>query len=223
MIRLIGMRRAVILAAAAAANVVVAGAWLLGVEPLKSDAEGELAGVNSRISRLSGDIQNVKTVLAAYKDDYAKYQALRERGFVGAQNRFQAGRALEDMRLRAGLIGYTYRIDMMKTVPDTNADTAGAQLLSSRVTLEKLSSVLDNNVYGLLDRLAAEFPAHTRVERLEVKRMHAVDANILKALTQSPVPLVEGSVALDWFTVSPKEEAPANGAQQPPAGGFRGR
>jgi len=221
MIKLIGLKRALLLGAILSINLLIAAFYLLGVMPLRDDADASLTAVNGRISKTSSDIQNVKTVLANYTRDYAQYQALGSRGFFDPQDRFQAGHTLDALRTRANLLGYAYKLDSIKTIPNTDADAGNLSLIDTRITLEKISSTLDTNMYALIDSFATDFPQQARIANFSLKRIRDPDEASLKNIAKSSVAFVEGAMAVDWLTVVPKTAAATDKPGQP--GGFRGR
>lgn len=213
MIKLVGKKRAIVLGATFFLNILLATGWLFGVDPLREEASNQLNGVRSRISQLSGDIQNIKSVLAAYPDNYAKYQALEKRDFFSKQDRFEASRILDDLRARAGLIGYSYKLDSIRTIANAQADTTSSTLIDTKISLEKISSVFDSNIYGLIGSFASSFPQHARLSKFEIKKNRDVNAESLKMLTKEPVGFTDAMMELDWLTVTPKiTEPPPNQA-----------
>ncbi len=102
MIKLIGFRRAILLAIVLGLNLFMAAVYFFGVDPLRTDTETKLNGVDAQISQLSHNTQNIKTELAAYKDNHEKYDDLKVKGFFSPQDRFEAGRQLDDLRAKSG-------------------------------------------------------------------------------------------------------------------------
>lgn len=218
MIKLIGMKRAVILGVVLALNLLIAAAYLFVVEPLREEEEASLGSASASVAKLSGDTQNIKAELAAFPANYARFQELAKKGFFAEQNRFDASRVLDALRAREpGLIGYNYEISAIKTLPNPPTDAAQMSLIDSRVSIEHISSVLDTSVYGLIGSLLAEFPQHIRISGFHVHKVREVTEETLDAITKNALPLTDGAVAFDWLTVVPADQ-PAG--QQ---GGFRGR
>jgi hypothetical protein len=218
MVKLIGRKRALVLFTVLALDAALAAAWLLVTLPAREQAELDLQAANGQVAKLSMDIQNVKKELADFPANHARYDALEKGGFLSSQDRFEAGRALDGMREKSGLLGYTYRIDALRAMADDAATAEGLDLVASRLTVEGLSSVLDTGVFSFLRMLPQSFPQHLRLERFEINRSRDVSEGVLKSLAVKPEPLVSGSATFDWLAVVPHEAAPNTGDA-----GFRGR
>lgn len=218
-VTLIGKKRAIFLALALAANALVASAYILVVEPMKLEEENSLRNVSSQISKLSVDIENIKRELREFPVNHARYQALEAKGFFSVQDRFEAGRVIDSLRPRSGLLGYTYRIEALRQMQDAKAAAANASLIASRVSIDGMTSVLDANVFSFMRAIGDTFPQHTRINSFEIKRDKEVDTALLKSIAAAPVPVVSAKVDFDWLTVVPQDALPVEG--QP--GGFRGR
>jgi hypothetical protein len=224
MMKVMGFKRALILAVMVGINLLIAAIYFLFIQPAQTETQNNLYAVEAQISELSTKIQNVKIELATFAENYARYQKLNERGFFLGQDRFQAGRNLDDLQARSGLIGYSYRLEAIKAISNPDAETVNASLINTRVTIERIISVLDTNVYTLMYNIATIFPEHARIQRLEIKRTNKLEENIMRDLPAGKTGLVEASIVMDWLTVVPKAEAAATGASLPgQATGFRGR
>lgn len=218
-IKLIGRKRALVLGVAAAVNVAIGAVWLAAVQPLTSEIGHRQAAVNGAISQLMVDTGNIKAELKAFPENYKKYQEMQRRGFFLDQDRFVAGKLLDDMKEGMGLLEYSYRMEELQVKKSPLAAAAGGELLDSAIKVESVSSLLDGEVYGLLRRFGTAFPAQTRLVRFSISRNGEVGMEELKAIAEgNPPPLVTASFELQWITMVPREEEEGQAG-----GGFRGR
>jgi hypothetical protein len=221
MIKLIGIRRALLLAILLTVNLFVGAVYAFLVEPLREETDTKLSAATSEISRISGDTRNIKTELAVWPANYAAYQALRKNGFFQDQDRFQASHAMDALREKSNLLSYAYKFDTVKPVKNALADAAGADLLNSRITIDSIASVLDTDVYVFMHTFLKSFPPHVRVEKFDISRSKDVNEETLKELAKGPASLITAKIEMDWFTLAPKP-ADADGTALP-AEGFRVR
>ncbi|MDD9901655.1 MAG: hypothetical protein OXT65_11800 [Alphaproteobacteria bacterium] len=221
MIKLIGIKRAMLLAGILIVNLLFVGVFMGVIDPMRAETQNKLNMTSSDISRLSKEISNIKKELNDYADNLSKYRALGDRGFFRSQDRFQTARLLEEMHERSGLIGYTFNIDAIKSVSNPDAEKSKSSLITSRITLKDVAAHLDMGIYTLLYNLEYVFPEHARIHAFSIERSGELDQRALQSVAQGTSNgLVEASVTLDWLTVVPlrDDDDKKNGPR-----GFRGR
>jgi hypothetical protein len=182
--------------------------------------------VNSQISGLRNNIANIKQDIIYVNDNLPKYKEFQSRGLFLDQDRFMAGRLLEDMRKKTDIPSFSFTIEDLKDIPNADAETVNYRLVSSRIRVERISAVFDNNVYVFLQEIAKSFPEHTRVQKFDLRRLTEVNEQTLKDITEGKQKgIIEANVVFDWMTMVKKqqEQPVAPGGTQPPAPGFRGR
>jgi hypothetical protein len=214
--KLIGVRRALILVFLLVLNLAVAFVYLGMIEPMRQGAESSRNGVVSQISDLQSRIQNIKQELDLFHQNLPKYQALETRGFFLGQDRFKMGRDLGDVRTLAGLSGFSYNINDIKTID--NNDTASIQmnLIASRIQVSNVVTLLDNNVYTFLDMMNEAFPAHVRLNSFTVKKSNPLSEAALTAITKNQqVSLMTAEATFDWLTIVPIEASKTEEGGQP--------
>jgi len=204
MIKLIGIKRIIVLAILLGINVAIAIAYFLVFEPMRSDTEEKLNGISSEISTLQGKIQSTKQDLADYQTNLPKFKQLKTSGFMSTQDRFQLSRDLNDVRTSAGVAGFSFRVDDIKKIDNTDAKTADMQLINSHINVDNVSSVLDINFYDFLDKMESNFPAHLRVSEFSIERKDPVSGPTLQRIAaQQPVSLISAKAGFDWLTMIP--------------------
>lgn len=205
--KLIGIKRLILLAILAGVNAAIAAAYFLWIGPMLTDAQNSLSAVSGEISQLQGKIQNTKSELADYKENLPKYEALKARGFMSGQDRFQISRDLDAVRQSAELGGFSFNISDLRTISSDDATAAQLKVLNSRITLDQVGSMLDKNFYDFAERMGTNFPAHVRLQRMEIKRSLPLNTPTMRRIQQlENVPLLTASTIFDWMTVVPAEQ-----------------
>lgn len=203
--KLIGIKRVILLAILAGINAAIAAAYFLWISPMLSDSQNSLSAMSGEISTLQGKIQNTKTELAEFKDNMPKYEALRARGFMSGQDRFQISRDLDAVRKNASLAGFNFNINDLQVVESTEAKDAKLRVLNSRLMVDQVSSLLDVNLYDFIDRMETDFPAHVRLQQLSIRRKEPLNNSALVRISlNEPINLVLASAVFDWVTVVPE-------------------
>lgn len=202
--KLIGIKRLILLGILAGINAAIAAAYFLWIGPMLTDSQNALAAVSGEISKRQGQIQNTKAELADYKENLPKYEALKGRGFMSGQDRFQISRDLDAVRTNAQLGGFSFNISDLRSIENADATAAQLKVLNSRITLDQVGSTLDVNFYDFNDRMNAQFPAHVRLQKMEIKRSLPLNNATMRRIAQlENVPLLTASTIYDWMTVVP--------------------
>jgi hypothetical protein len=209
--KLIGIKRLIILAALLGVNVVIAMLYFLWVDPMVGDAQSKLSAVNGQISSLQGNIRSVKSNLAEFKRNLPKYEAFKSSGFMGEQDRFKASHVLDDLRVKAGLGGFSFNINDVEEISNQEASAAKMKIIRSKIDVKDFSFLLDNNFYGFLDLLHQQFPEEAIFRQFEIVRKDPLDAAALQKISVGQAPqLLTASASFSWITIVPQTEKDAN-------------
>jgi hypothetical protein len=209
--KLIGVKRALILAILLAVNLAIAAVYFLQIEPMKADAQSKLNNVNSQITSQSQKIANIKADLQTFHDTLPKFQALADKGFMLQQDRFRMTRDLDAVRAKANLASFSFTINDIKRIPDNDAEGAQMQLIDSRINIDNVVSLLDINVYDFVGRMITDFPTHVRVQSFEISRKTPLDAVSLGHIRNGDaVNLISAKATFDWLTMVPKQDQAPN-------------
>lgn len=204
--KLIGIKRLILLMILIGLNAFIAASYFLWIEPMRGEAQTKLTGLQSDISSLQNKIQNTKTELAEYATNLPKYQALQGRGFMSSQDRFQITRDLDDVRKRADMGNFSFRIDDLRNVENADAAAANMKVINSRINVENVGSLLDINIYNYIDLMANSFPSHVRINSFKIERKEKLTPQILLKIADTKgvnVSLVNASAVFDWLTYVP--------------------
>jgi hypothetical protein len=224
-IKLIGGRRVFFLGILLVLNLVVVAGYFAGLSPMMDDARSQLNTVNGEISDLQAKIQSIKEDITYVHDNTPRYEALQQKGFFKAQDRFMIERTLEDLRAATGITGFAFTVGAVAQISNADADSIGQKLVNSRITISKIISPLEPNIYAFMQKISEAFPEYARIQSLELRRMEEVnEVNLKKIASGETVNFVDATAIFDWMTLVPKDVAPSPAAGGgADAAGFRGR
>lgn len=212
--KLIGIKRTLLLAILLAINLAIAGLYFFVIEPMRSGASSQLAGIEGEIAGLQGKIQSVKRELADFKVNLPKYEELKAVGFFNAQDRFDLMRHLDRVKDSAGLPGFPFDVTEIKEVANSDAAVSQSRLVYSRISIKDLPTLVDNDFYAFIDVMQQTFPAHVRLSSFSIERAPNFDAEMLRQIRlKQRNTVVNVKVAFDWLTIVPAatDKKPASG------------
>lgn len=202
--KLIGIKRALILAILLAINLAIAGLYFLVIEPMRSRASIQLAGIEGEIAGLQSKIQGVKRELADFKVNLPKYEELNAVGFFNGQDRFELMRNLDRVKDQAGLAGFPFDVTEIKEVSNSDAAASKSRLVYSRISIKELPVLVDSDFYSFVDTMQQTFPAHVRLNSFEIARVNHMDAQLIKDIrAKKKHTAMNVKVSFDWLTIVP--------------------
>jgi len=203
-IKLIGIKRALILAVLLAANVAVAGIFFLAIMPMNSRASVELATVEGEIASLQKKINDVKKEIQDFKRNLPRYEQLKTAGFFSAQDRFQLERDLNTVQERAGIQGFRYTVSEVQTLENAAAKKSKSRVIKSQINIENPFTMTDTEFYRLVYAMMRDFPSHVRLQSFSIRRTTDLDNETLAKLrTQELRSLIAASAVFEWMTIVP--------------------
>ena len=219
MIKLIGIKRALILAILLAANVAVAGIFFLAILPMNSKATADLARVEGEITSLQKKINDVKKEVNDFKRNLPRYEHLKEVGFFSVQDRFQLERDLNTVQEKSRLQGFNYTVSEVQTLENAEAKKSKSRVIKSQINIENPFAMTDADFYRFLNAMMSEFPSHVRIQSFSVARNAELDnETLVKIRTQELRSLVRASAVFEWMMIVPDQ---AEDEQQSGWGGRR--
>lgn len=221
MIKRIGLRRLLILAFLGLINLLIVAGYVFVVLPAEQQAQADLNVVNGQISDASSRLQSIRSDLVAFQGNYDRYQDLEKSGFFSNQDRFSVARALDSLREKANLLGFSYNIDAIKSVTNSDAEASNANLFLSQIKIDNIASVFDMNIYNFVQLLNAFSLQHVRVDSFEIRRALPMSKETLDLLAKEKIGLVNATLTAEWYTMVPKVDPSTAGAAG--ADEFRGR
>jgi len=227
MVKLIGFKRIVILAVLFGINLLVLGGYFFVLDPALEELSMQVKASDAQNAELSRKISETKQEMAYLKENMPKYQELKDKGLFQDQNRFLIARLLDGLHAKASLFGFSFSVDPLKELPNTDAANIGYKVADSTINIKIDKSPLDNSIYSLLQDIPASFPGHTHIKSFSIKRTGSVTADSLKAITNGKeTGFVSANFSFEWMTLLPKDDTqPGSGGAAGSAApdGFRGR
>ena len=202
MIKLLGFRRTLILGIMLAINVLFGLVYMFWASPQTSMLNSQLMGLRSEISNLQTGIQNTKTDMQMLEENLPTYDKLIKDGFMQEQDRFVMSRALEDIKAKSHIQGFSFSVGDIREIANTDAQLAGKRLLHSRVSINSISSPLDINVYDMIRLIENEYPVHSRINSFKISRTGALDQEVINRMAGEPVSMIMSELVFDWFSLS---------------------
>lgn len=213
--KLIGIKRALLLAVLLAINLAIAGLFFFVIEPMRANATSQLAAVEGQISGLQSKIQNVKRELEDFQRNLPKYEQLKQAGFFNNQDRFDLMRHLDDVRLKNDMRGFPFDVTEIKEIPNKDAAASKSRLIMSRINIKDVPVLVDNDFYQFVDVMEQVFPSHVRLQSFTISRVPRFDATFLADIrSKKKNGAVTATAEFDWLTIVPapaEEKKPGKG------------
>lgn len=216
--KLIGIKRALLLAILLAINLAIAGLFFFVIEPMRAGATQQLAGIEGQIAGLQSKIQNVKRELEDFNRNLPKYEELKTVGFFNSQDRFDLMRHLDDVRLKNNLQGFPFDVTEIKEISNSDAAMSQSRLIRSRINIKEVPVLVDSDFFQFVDVMKEAFPAHVRLQSFKISRVNQFDAEFLKQIRKKEKNSgIAAQVEFDWLTIVPAAD------DKKPASGWGGR
>ncbi len=202
MIKLLGFKRTLILGVMLGLNALLGAIYMLWASPQTEMLNNQLMGLRSEISNLQTGIQTTKSDMQMLEENLPTYDSLIKRGFMQEQDRFVMSRALEDIKVKSHVQGFSFSVGDIREITNADAQMANKRLLHSRVKVGNISSPLDINVYDMIRLIETEYPALARINSFTIKREGALTPERIATMATGPVSLVSSELVFDWFSLS---------------------
>lgn len=139
--------------------------------------------------------------------DRRTFESLEKDGFLGEQNRLNAARILEMLRVQHRIVGLEYQIEAVDKVTILGqADNTGTVMSSSKISLN-MRGFLDSDMHDFTAGVQRDLPGHVAVTAIEVVKLASPSNVLLAAIRRGGgTELVSASVELQWQVVQPAKE-----------------
>ena len=201
MIKLLGFRRTLTLAILLGINAILLAAYFLWAQPQATDLEGQIAGLRAQLSSLQTNIQNTKSDMKMLQENLPLFDELKRRGFMQEQDRFVLSRAMEDIKTKAAIRGFSFSVGDIDVIDNQDAMAANKRLLHSRVSISNISSLLDVNFFDLMALIESDYPVQARINSFDISRSTELKSSDLEKLKSGPVSMVTANLTFDWFSL----------------------
>lgn len=154
------------------------------------------------IKRKLRDLEQQAERIAADRADFA---TLTDTGIFEPQNRLQAARLLEELRMRHGLSGLEYQILPVKRVTLERSGESGIEIVMSDLTLD-MRGFLERDILDFLQAIVGELSGDVTINSLEFTRSGEPEAAVLREVRNgTATELVQGQASLSWRTLTLRE------------------
>ncbi|MCB1531512.1 MAG: hypothetical protein KDJ35_01450 [Alphaproteobacteria bacterium] len=212
MIKVLGQKRVLMLFVLGGLNIALLAGVYLYLSPQKAQKEREQRTLRAKISAMQNDIDDLQLTFEQLETQQARFEALKDDGFFGVQNRRDAEKVLEAVQREAGVISAVASIKAGEFVDNEDAAKADYRVLSSEITV-RVEALDDINVYKYLALLEAKFPGEISLKDLNLIRKSDVSATVLRAIASGENPaLVQADIRLTWKTMVPNDTNNAGGS-----------
>lgn len=213
---LIGTRRAIIFFFLLGLNVVLGAAYMMWLSPEREQAQRLLINLGAEISDLQQKTQDVKKEVALFHENLPSYEKIKKQGFMLPQDRLQLDKDLKGVKGKSALAGFTYSVEDIDTIDNQDAASADMDLINSEIKINGITTFFDSDIYGFLDLMNSEFPAHVRLKSLSIQKPYPLDSGMLERVRKKEnVSLITANIVMNWSTIVTKTHSETEGASQP--------
>lgn len=196
--------------AAALIFLAVAAACLGYLLPQLQTLQAMTASTREATRALQLQMRELEALEARHAADRARYAALERGGFLGPQERLDAARALEALRLKHRITGLDYQIAPVAIVNVLrDLEPADVKLADTRIRLS-MRGFLDRDLHDFVAGVIRALPGHVAIVEMEVTRLLPPEAQNLAQISRGGgADLVSGTAELSWQAVQPLDDANA--------------
>lgn len=140
--------------------------------------------------------------------DRGRYEALEKSGFLGDQNRLNAARILENLRVRHRVTGMEYQIDAVEAVPVTRqADNASLIIKNSKIAMT-LHGFLDSDLLDFSEAAQRSLPGHVSLREIFIEKLADPTQDQLMAISRGGgIDLARAMLVLQWRVAQTPDQA----------------
>ncbi|GEM_PF-1471213 len=213
MIDLIGKKRIVTLFLL---SLLCAGFWTAGmvyVKPMADVANMNLDEEKIKTAQYEREIDKLDKMSVLMKERGGEYKNVILKGFLEEQDRIQARRKIQDVRVLADIPIMSYKIDKQLDVTNSMAQQAGYDLRSSNLSFE-LTAYTDTDVLRFIELLKQEFQGQLVLSNMVLsKKSNDLDIGGGGDSVMNPlyVPRISAELVFSWNTIAETKvvDAPA--------------
>lgn len=218
MIKLIGLRRALILGFTIILNLFLASVFFLWLQPTQDRAEKRLRSLEGQISQLRTDIVNIKEEIKVTRENTPYFNFLKDRGFFATQDRFLAERIIQDLRAESGVNSVRFSIEPLIEVFDERAQAANYRFVASTIKVENVEAYTDIELYKFMYMMNNSLPGHTRIKSFTLSKKDDVTTANIERLSDknNELAFAAGSAEFQWLTMT---ELPKDNLNDPLSNG----
>lgn len=165
------------------------------------------AAANDAVITINVQMNDINAHKARDAEDRGKFEALKKQGFVGPQDRLNAARILESLRVKHRISGLEYQIDPVETLSLLRQpENTGEMISVSEISMSMLGFT-DGDIRDFINAVARDLPGHVSITEVELEKLSAPDDALLAQIRSGGgKELVRGSLKLLWQAVHINQE-----------------
>lgn len=207
----LGAQRIAILFGLVVLNGLLASAVFLYVQPEKTQKERQLKSLNSKVSSLRKDVDNLKLEFEQLDAQRQEFEELRETGFFDKQGRREAEIILSDVQKRSGVIRAVASISGGTFETNALAEKADHKILRSVIDVQ-VDALTDMDVFNYLNFIKKSLPGHISVDSIDLEREADISRTVLRSIASGGnPPLVSANIQMVWRTMIPDQRDEGDG------------
>jgi hypothetical protein len=216
MIRLVGLNKIFLILLLGALAGLFAIYYYVVSTPDIEQAKRELSNNNSEIERLSEELEELKSGIAQFNEQEAKFKELFQHDIFNSQNRVDARRILTFIRDASGVTTAQYTVKSAQVEKNKKMEEADYQILNTPMEFS-LEAVQDSDIYKFMFLLNHGFPGQVNFETVVITREEQVTFPLLKQIgigQEELRPLVRAKITANWKTMVPDTKVEVTGGEE---------
>jgi hypothetical protein len=214
MLEKIGRKRFMMLAVMALLVAALAGAHYGLLQPRQTKLAKQLRGTKANIAAKEKETQRLRADFEKLDEVKFRYNEILRYGFFGAQDRVFARNKIREIQNLSGVLAARYQIKPIEVEADETIEASQHKLLKSPIEME-IEAFSDVDVYKFIYYLEYGFPGRVVIRSINFQRKLDVTVPLLQSIgSGQPEKVVTADIDLDWYTVAPDEDVPAEALSQ---------
>ncbi len=206
MIKVLGAKRILMLVMLLAINSALAAGVYVYFEPEKIKKERELRTLSGQNTGVQSDIERLQIEFDQLEEQQEQFDKLRDKGFIGTQDRRQAELLFAKIGKEAGVIKSVANVQAGTVEDNEEAGKAGHKILRSPILVE-IKALDDIDVFRYIYLVEQFFPGHITIEYINLERTADVSGTVLRSIASGNNPeLVKASMEIIWRTMIPEKD-----------------
>lgn len=206
MIKVLGFRRIVILAALVGINALLGAAAYMHFIPQKEMKERELRGARGQVSTLRADIEALQIEFDQLDEQREEFERLKKDGFFDGQSRRKAELIFKRIQDSSGVVSAVASVSAGKFEENPEATKAKHKILNSPIVI-RIEAVNDLDIYRYVYLVNEFFPGHVGIDTIKISREADISGTVLRGIASGKnPPLVTADLKLSWRTMIPDDQ-----------------
>lgn len=214
MIKSIGIQRLFILLCLLLVSVI---SYIYGdvmLEPKNVATERALRSHKSEISRMTQNMENLRSSIEKFEVQKDKFENLKTLGFFDSQDRLVLRERLNNIKSESGLLSAQYTVNSAVVEKNDKAYEAGYKIFNTPINFS-LSALNDKEIYKYVYLLNYGFPGQVTINELSIVKSVDVSPTLLRKIGSGDfVPVIQASLSINLRTLVEDPDAQINRSER---------